>query len=467
MDTRELLEKQGLNILIIGLGARTGLCTANFLNSRGFDVTVSDNQSEEKLSSLVDQLADGVKTILGHQHPAILDYGYELVVLSPGVPQTIPLVKAIREKNIPLIAEVELAYHYMQGSWLAITGTDGKSTTTAWTDHILEQMGIMSRAGGNIGIPLISLVDDSCCDSVTVAELSSFQLETIEHFRPSAAAFLNLAPDHLDRYDSMDEYLRAKLRIAQNMGPDDYFVYNLDDEVVTYEAQQTRCRLLSFSLLDGEASLYMKDGAVYMNHGRVSEKVIDTSELPLPGRHNIQNFMAAFLLTYAYHQKRGLSFSISAAVMAAQSFKGLSHRLEPLGSRDGVSFINDSKATTVNAVKTALASMDEPVHLIFGGRSKGESYDALKDDFRTKLKSLVLIGETADEFSAIFAELEPLKASSMEDAVRIAFESATSGETVLLSPGCTSFDMFTNYEVRGEVFRGAVGALLGEVSHGS
>jgi UDP-N-acetylmuramoylalanine--D-glutamate ligase len=458
-----LIQRTDISVLIVGLGYRTGLTSANFLAERGIEVTVSDIQSDEKLLHITSQLNHSVVTVLGRQNPEILDHGYDLIVLSPGVPGTIPLLKEAENRNIPIIAEVELAYYFMKGSWIAITGTDGKSTTTAMTDFILKKMGVNSVAGGNIGVPLITLTGNSTEKSVTVAELSSFQLESIDCFKPEIAVFLNLAPDHLDRYSSMDSYCDAKMRIARNMSDDDIFVYNLDDDYVNKRVNEVKCSTRSFSINNSNADSYFDGTSVFL-HNR---KVFSTDDLIIPGLHNIKNAMASLLLVSSFFEKHQIEFDFSAFKASLKEFTGLPHRLEYAGTVNGVMCINDSKATTVNAVKTAADSLKTPAVFIIGGRAKKEDYSLLADYLKNRAEGIVLLGESRFEFEKLFSEFNYVLAETMDSAVESGLRLCGSNGTLILSPGCSSFDMYVDYEQRGRDFVELVRKKAMEVEIGS
>ncbi|PKL37602.1 MAG: UDP-N-acetylmuramoyl-L-alanine--D-glutamate ligase [Spirochaetae bacterium HGW-Spirochaetae-1] len=446
--------------LVVGLGYRTGLAASNFLSARGVDVSVSDKKSAEDLKDVISRLSPGVQVRAGGQDPSLLDEGFDLVVLSPGVPRSIPLIAAAYERNIPVIAEIELAYTFLRGSIIAITGTDGKSTTTTLTGHILRELGFQSLVGGNIGIPLVSLVDESGDESISVIELSSFQLETIDSFRPDAAAILNVTPDHLDRYDGMDDYFGAKKRVTLNQTADDFYIYNLDDEILRARLDGVKAHILTFSLNDTSADAFYLDGSVYIRNGSKPVKVIDADRLFIMGFHNVQNVMAALLLVISVFEKRGIIPDFTALAGACYSFQGLEHRMERLGTFQGREFINDSKATTVGAVTMALRSITRPGVLILGGRTKGDDYSRLRDEIAGRVKSLVLIGESTNDFSVVFRDFPFVEAGSMDDAVVKAMKESSEGDIILLSPACASFDMFMSFEDRGRVFKNSYNKLV-------
>lgn len=451
-------------ILVVGCTKRSGLATANFLAGKGFDVTANDLKPIAALDGVAGALDSRVKAEFGHQNETLLG-SCDLIVLSPGVPRSIPLLRAADARDIPVIAEVELAWHFTKGHIIGITGTDGKSTTTAMCAHVLRQIGFDAREGGNIGIPLVSLADTSTGESVTVAELSSFQLETIFDFHCDCAAFLNLAPDHLDRYASMKEYLAAKMNIFTTQNADDYAILNADDAAVCGATSAIAAKALRFSMRDDNADISFSNGHIQIREGTTKKAVLAQDAMTLKGLHNVQNTMAVMLLVLGLAKKTGREIPMDELARACASFAGLAHRLESAGSYKGVNFINDSKATTVNAVMTALASMTQETVCIVGGRGKGEDYSVMAKAFGKSplIKAVVLIGETSDEFEKHFARanVPSQRASTMDEAVVKAFELCKMG-TVLLSPGCASFDMFENYERRGDAFKKYVAGLRGE-----
>lgn len=440
-------------ILIVGLGYRTGLASGNFLAGKGALVTVTDTKSREDLAPVIEKLDPSVKVIAAKQDPSLLDEGYELIVLSPGVPQRIPLISEAKKRGIPVISEIELAYRHVKGHIIAITGTDGKSTTTALTGHILKELGFDARVGGNIGIPFITLVEDMSDNTISIIELSSFQLETVAAFRPDAAAILNVTPDHLDRYDSIDEYYSAKLRIAMNQDTSDTFLYNLDDAVMAKGFGRINARKSSFSFNNKKADAYCDRGYIYIRYADNLIQCLDTTRLRILGNHNVLNAMAAILLVLAVLQKRSSKPDFNAIAHACYSFEGLSHRMEKLGVYEGRTFINDSKATTVGALEMALRSFPGNIVLILGGRTKGDDYSRLSASMKDRVKSLVLIGESSPSFGVIFRDFRPAMAGSLDEAVITAMKTSGEGDIVLLSPACASFDMFKSYEDRGDSFR--------------
>jgi len=440
-------------VLVVGLGYRTGPAAADFLCSRGVDVTVSDIKTEPELKDLIMKLDPSVKVITGHQDPSILDAGFDLVVLSPGVPAAIPLVRDAYRRKIPVISEIELAYRNMKGSFVAITGTDGKSTTTSLTGHIFKELGFDTFVGGNIGIPLISFAGKTSDNSVTVIELSSFQLETIDTFKPDVAAILNVTPDHLDRYRDMDDYFSAKKRIFMRQDNSDYFIYNSDNPILVNGRKDYPSNALNFSTEDESADSFYRDGVIHVVFEGSIIPVVETDKLRILGIHNIQNVMAALLMVVSLLRKLGLIPDFQAIAEACYSFIGLEHRMEYTGEFLGRTFINDSKATTIGAVEMAVKSIKGKGVVIIGGRTKGDDYSRLRDVVGEKARCVVLIGESSDMFSEIFRDFNTVRASTMEDAMVKSMKNSEEGDVILLSPACASFDMFSSYDERGRVFR--------------
>ncbi len=452
-------------VLVVGLGYRTGVASAAFLTGRGAEVTVSDIKPEQELKELISKLDPSVKVIAGHQRPEILDAGFDLVVLSPGVPAAIPLIQEALKRNIPVISEIELAYRNMKGSFIGITGTDGKSTTTSLTAHIFKELGFETFIGGNIGIPLISFAGQTTDKSVTVIELSSFQLETVDTFKPDVAAILNVTPDHLDRYNGMDGYFAAKKRIFKKQDNDDFFIYNRDNEILENSRQEYPSRTLTFSIDDDSADSFYRDGVVYVIYEGSTIPAVKVKKLSILGIHNIQNVMASVLMVISLHKKLGLEPDFDMIAGACYSFKGLEHRMEFAGEYMGRTFINDSKATTIGAVEMAVKSIKDKGVIIIGGRTKGDDYTRLRDIVADKARCIVVIGESSDMFSEIFSGFNVVRASDMEDAVLKSMKNSEQGDMILLSPACASFDMFSSYDERGKVFKACVNKLAeGKIS---
>jgi UDP-N-acetylmuramoylalanine--D-glutamate ligase len=439
--------------LVVGLGYRTGVAVCNFLASRHIDVTVSDIKSKDELKDIMSSLNPEVKVIAGNQSIDILNQGFDIVILSPGVPKTIPLIQESYKRKIPVISEIELAYRYMKGSIIAITGTDGKSTTTSLTGHICKELDFETFICGNIGIPLITFIDRMSDTTITVIELSSFQLETIDSFKPDIAAILNVAPDHLDRYENIDEYYEAKKRIFMRQNNSDFFVYNSDNEIIENSKMDFPSNSLRFSAFDEGADSFYRDEKIYVVYDGYIIPVVDVKKLSIIGIHNVYNVMASLLMIVSLHKKLNRIPDFNRIGDACHSFKGLEHRMEYIGNYAGRSFVNDSKATTISAVEMAVKSIKDKGVIIIGGRTKGDDYSKLKDIIKEKARSLILIGESVDLFSEIFTGFNTVKAGDMKDALLKAMKNSEEGDMILLSPACASYDMFADYEERGNAFK--------------
>ena len=449
-------------ILVIGLG-KSGLAVTSVLRERGVNVYATDEKPAEELEQVTGLVeATGATFIAPHVVDTIVEK-LTCAILSPGVPLTSAVARAVQAHNVPVIGEIELAYRLCKAPIIAVTGTKGKSTTTALIGHLLRGCGLSVRVGGNIGNPLINEVVDATEDQWVVAEVSSFQLETIRSFKPRVAVLLNVAPDHLDRYHSMDEYAEAKFRIFANQTFRDFFVGNLDDErIASLDIERGDVRMQSrqlwFTMHErfDKATMYLHDMALWyapISGDPRPAMLMRASEIPLAGDHNVQNAMAALLAALA------IGCDPVKLRDAIASFKPMPHRLEPVAEIEGVLYVDDSKSTNPGSVVAALHSYARPIVLIAGGRSKGTDFVELGVAARQRAKAVVLIGEAASEIAQHTEGVKTLRASSMEEAVKIAGENAESGDVVLLSPGCASFDMFRSAEHRGDVFVGAVNAL--------
>jgi UDP-N-acetylmuramoylalanine--D-glutamate ligase len=446
---------EGRTVSVVGL-ARSGVAAARLARRLGAHVLASDAAPADHLPAEARALeAEGIRLWTGG-HPAAAFADVELVVVSPGVPwEAAPLERA-RAAGVPVIGELELAWLVMEGDVIAITGTNGKTTTTALTGDILRGQPRPVLVGGNIGTPLSRLALDAPAHGLVVAEASSFQLEATARFRPWVAAVLNLAPDHLDRHGSVERYVEAKARIFANQRPGDHAVLNADDPATAALAARTRARVAWFSRLRPvERGAFVRDGWVVARRDGGDEEVCPLTEIPLRGEHNVENVLAAT----ACALWTGMApAAIRAAVVA---FGGVAHRIERVREAAGVVYYNDSKGTNVASTVKALESFGEPVILIAGGKGKGQDFTALGDAARGRVRHAVLIGvdrgQIRPALRAAGATVED--ADSMEGAVRAAAAAARAGEVVLLSPACASFDMFDNFEHRGDVFKAAVLAL--------
>ena len=448
-------------VLVIGLG-KSGLAVTEVLRARGATVYTTDEKPRpEVLGAIESTEAFGARFIPPDELRSVIDT-VDSAILSPGVPLTSRVVRAVQQQNIPVLGEIELAFRLCKAPVIAVTGTKGKSTTTALIGHLLRACGRSVHVGGNIGNPLIKEVLDLTAQDWVVAEVSSFQLETIRSFKPRVSVILNLAPDHLDRYHSMDEYAEAKFRIFANQAASDFFVGNLDDARIealdlAHGEPRMHARQLWFTLGErhDNATIYLHgDAIVYAPFSGDPRPVtvLHTPEIPLAGEHNVQNVMAALLAAFA------VGCELEPLRRAVATFRPMPHRLEPVDEIGGVLYVDDSKSTNPGSVAAALHAYDRPIVLIAGGRSKGTDFAELGVTIRERAKALVVIGEAADEIASHAAGVHVERASSMDDAVARARSLAASGDVVLLSPGCASFDMFRSAEDRGERFVAAVNA---------
>jgi UDP-N-acetylmuramoylalanine--D-glutamate ligase len=441
------MELKGKRVLVVGL-ARTGVATALFCAARGAAVTGTESRTEAEIGESLGALrVAGVQLELGgHQEKTFLQQ--DLVIPSPGVPADAPLLLAARAKGVPIWSEIELAGRLVQGTLVAITGSNGKTTTTSLVEHILKTSGVPTILAGNIGTPLISCVDRTGKSTVTVVELSSFQLELVEKFRPDVSVFLNLTPDHLDRHHTLDSYGAAKARIFENQTEKDAAVLNADDPAVArYAPRRPRLYWFSRKRRPAQGAFVRGEDLVFEQDGQ-AEVVLKRREIPLAGDHNLENVLAAVAATR-------LAGADSAAIAeGVRSFAGVEHRLEFVAEFGGVRYFNDSKATNVDATWKALDAFPGRILVILGGKDKGSDYTVLQKPLREKAILALLIGAAADKIEKQIAGSVAIeRAGTLERAVEMASQAARPGDVVLLAPACSSFDQFQNYEHRGRVFK--------------
>ena len=485
------MELRNKKILVFGL-AESGVGASNLLASLGAKVTVTDRKPKEALMKYVERLLPAVRLSLGG-HPDGILQGVDMIVLSPGVPPDIQPLKKAMEIGIRIIGELELAYQAINSKFkiqnskfprfLAITGTNGKSTTTTLLNEMLNKGGFRTILGGNIGNALteeifglvrsqktdddflITLNSQLSTLNYVVVEVSSFQLEAIEMFRPDGASILNITPDHMDRYHSMEKYKDAKAQIFANQGEGDFLVLNADD-IETMRLYDSRFKIQDsrlpdvyfFSRKKEVNGIYFKDGVIYSNFNSslltLNSQLIHADEINIKGVHNLENAMAASAMALL------AGCPAEAVVSALKDFKGLEHRLELVREFEGVDYINDSKGTNVDAVVKSLESFSMPVILIAGGRDKDGDFSLLSALVKSRVKKLVLTGEARDKMKKVLGGLtETIFADNLEEAVMLARKSASKGDVVLLSPACASFDMFRDYKDRGEQFKKIVKGL--------
>ncbi len=447
------LELKGKRVLVVGL-ARTGVATALFCAEHGARVAATDTRSADELGDCVSKLRDAeVQLQLGGYSDAIL-HGQELVVPSPGVPADAPLLIQARDLKITVWSEIELASWFLHGRLIGITGSNGKTTTTTLVDHILRQAGFATVLAGNIGTPLIAQANKAAQGTVTVAELSSFQLELIETFRPSIAVLLNLTPDHLDRHKTFSAYAAAKARIFENQIEEDAAILNLDD-AASREIVPSRPQVFWFSRKTNvEQGAFVSNGKLIFRRNNKEEEILNCNEISLPGAHNLENVLAA---TIAARLAGVQSPQIAEAV---HSFGGVEHRIEFVAEIHGARYYNDSKATNVDATLKALEAFPGRIIVILGGKDKASDYSPLRELLRERTILALLIGSVAEKIERQIAGSVAIeRAGTLERAVQIATRTAQPGDVVLLAPACASFDQFQNYEHRGRVFKELVRQL--------
>ena len=455
----------GKKVLIIG-AARSGIACAKFLAARGAIVALNDQKPFEKWSPEALALKDeGIGCFSGELPGWLLD-NIELVVVSPGVPSKSIPIRYAERAGAEVIGEVELASRYLKGRIVGITGSNGKTTTTALIGELLKDAGLTVQVGGNIGTPLISLVESSLAEGWTVAELSSFQLETIKEFHPTVAVVLNVTPNHMDRYESLTDYAAAKHRIFMNQTPADVAVLNADDEIVSSWAQGLRAHVVEFSGTRELAEGLFLRGDELISRTAAGEKVLlQRDEMKLRGQHNVENVLAALAA--------GLACGAAPDSMrqTISGFQPVEHRLEFVREIDDVKFYNDSKATSVDATVKALqafATETGKVVLILGGKGKKAPYAPLASLVKAHVRALILIGEDAETIASELGDYAPhQRATDMQDAVGRAYAAAQPGDVVLLAPACASFDMFESFEQRGNAFKGEVQSLKSNVQSSS
>jgi UDP-N-acetylmuramoylalanine--D-glutamate ligase len=455
MDLMELRDKR---VLVVGLG-KSGVASALFLKAHGARVTVSDTKSGDELRNEIPVLLDHGIIVETGGHGERTFRGQDLIVVSPGVPVDAPLLVQARSLGEAVIGEIELAAQFLPGPIVAITGSNGKTTTTTLTGEIMTASGFPTLVGGNIGTPAISLAERAKPETVIVLEVSSFQLETIQTFRPKVAVVLNVTPDHLDRHKTIETYVDAKSRIFENQQSQDFAVLNQDDPICVAMAARTLAQGFWFSRQkEVKQGAWVREGNILFRGGAGFQKeaqseIMLVSEIPLKGAHNLENVLAAVcagaLMGCAPEKIR----------QAVRDFKAVEHRLEFVATIRGVDYYNDSKATNVDATIKALESFPANIHLILGGKDKGSDYTVLNELLRQRVKRVYTIGAAAEKIESQIKGVEVVHAETLENAIRKANAVAEPGDVVLLAPACASFDQFKNYEQRGQVFKEIVRGL--------
>lgn len=450
----------GKKVLVIGLGI-TGVSLVEFLARQKVDIIINDCKDEETLSPILEKLQDiRCQYILG-KHPKTLKEAGEpdILIPSPGVPLDIPIISEAKLKKIPVIGEIELAYKHMQAPILAITGTNGKTTTTALVGDMVERAEIKTEIVGNIGTAAISKVEYLNQEAYCVMEVSSFQLETIETFRPKSAAVLNITPDHLNRHKSFEKYAQLKFDVFSNQTTKDYAVINADDDTCLQmlEKQEIKSKVILFSRLrELKEGIFLKEDKILIKEKHQDTIVIDRDRILLPGDHNLENAMAAIGLAWS------AGVPLKAIRESLEKFKGVEHRIEMVDCIEEVTYINDSKATNPDATEKAVLSVKRPIILLAGGMDKKSNFEGLIDKFANRVKHLIVYGETADKLVEDCREknfYSVTKTKDLEEAVRHAYQISHPGDAVLLSPACASWDMYRNYEERGNHFKRLVSQI--------
>ncbi len=439
-------------VLVVG-AARTGLAVTRFLLNRGAQVTLADFRPAETIDLTI---APEVECIFG-QLPSVYRNRWDMAVVSPGVPLNSLLVRLLRQAETRIIGELELAAQFIKTPYIAVTGTNGKTTTVTLLGELFKNAGYRTLVAGNIGTPLVDQIDNYGPEDIVVLEVSSFQLETVNEFCPFVAVILNITPDHLDRHGNMQCYVEAKARIFARQKKTEYTVLNNDDPIVAQLADRAQGNIVFFS---AEKKLcrgtFISEGQIMMAENGKAKTICSVASVKLPGKHNLENILAATAVAQC--------FDVNKEVLAHtfKNFAGVPHRLQRVGEVNGVIFINDSKATNPDAAIKGLEAYPNPLLVIAGGRNKGNSFAKYLHTLRRKAKLLIVMGECADELqqeAAVAGVERVIRVESMKEAVRAAYSEALIGDVVLLSPACASWDMYRNYEERGEDFKRVVNAL--------
>ena len=445
-----MMELKGKKVLVVGLG-KSGLAAALFLRHCGAQVTVSDKSSAEALAKDIPALLDEGIMVEAGGHGLLTFRRQDLIVVSPGVPLDTPELVQAKSFGLPIIGELELAARFLKGKTLAITGSNGKTTTTALVGEILEKAGLPTLVGGNIGVPVVSLIEGSTDATWSVLEVSSFQLETTVEFRPAIAVILNITPDHLDRHGSLENYARAKERIFAAQTAGDALVLNADNALSAAAAARAISKVYWFSAEHPVSQgAWLEEGFVVCRATQSApiEKVLPLSSIPLKGTHNVENVLAAVVAC------RLAGVPCEAIRKGIEKFHAVEHRLEYVATHNGVEYYNDSKATNVDATAKAISAFSSGIHLILGGKDKNSDYTELSPLLRERVRAVYTIGAAAAKIESHLRGVISLHScETLEKAVRAASAAAHPGDIVLLAPACSSFDQFENYEQRGRVFK--------------
>jgi UDP-N-acetylmuramoylalanine--D-glutamate ligase len=450
------MELKNKRVLVVGLG-KSGIAAALFLKDKGARVTVSDARSAKDLEQEIPALLDAGVMVETGGHGLLTFRRQDLIVVSPGVPHDTAELTQSRALGIPIVGELELACRFLQGQMTAVTGSNGKTTTTSLIGKIFADSGRDTLVGGNIGVPVIELIERSSVGTMNVLEVSSFQLETVEDFAPHIAVVLNITPDHLDRHGSFENYAAMKARITEKQTAADILVLNGEDKATQMIAGKTKAQVFWFSVRRPikQGAFVRGESIVFVpREGGPTEPIMPVAEISLKGAHNVENVLAAVCAT------RLCGVPAAQIREAVRSFKAVEHRLEFVADVGGVAYYNDSKATNVDATKKALEAFPGCVHLILGGKDKNSDYAELSDLVRGRVKTVATIGSAAEKIERHLAGVTKIvSAGTLAAAVRTVSENATAGDVVLLAPACSSFDQFENYEHRGRTFKEIVAEL--------
>jgi UDP-N-acetylmuramoylalanine--D-glutamate ligase len=456
--TEEKLKYKSFSV--IG-AARSGVAAAKFLKSKGYGVFLSDSAPEEKINKdFIKEIQDyKIEHEFGFHSEKV--FKNDCIIVSPGVPQDSDVIQSALLKGKEVISEMEAASWFCSGKVIAVTGTNGKTTTTALTAEILNDAGLSAYACGNIGVAFSDVVEKLDENDVAVVETSSFQLDNIKKFKPYVSVLMNITPDHLDRYEnSYQKYIDSKLRIFENQDGDDFFVFNYDDEIIRQNIRdKVKAKMIPFSIKEDISELYdsgafLKEGIIVYFYYLGQENIIDTKKLIIKGPHNIYNALASVISAKIFNIKKEY------IEQTLCEFKGVEHRVEFVRELNGIKFYNDSKATNVNSVWYALHGFTEPIVLILGGKDKGNDYSEIENEVKKYVKHIVAIGSSKEKIYEFFKNIVPVtSADRFEEAIKQAYSAAEKNNVVLLSPACASFDMFDNFEHRGREFKRIVNIL--------
>ena len=449
------MELKNKRVLVVGLG-KSGLAAARFLKARGARVTVSDSRPAATVAELPELLDEGIMVEAG-SHGLLTFRRQDFIVVSPGIPLSVPELKQVRALGMRILGELELGTQFLAGEIVAVTGSNGKTTTTALLGEIFQASGRRTLVGGNIGLPVVEMVAEATPQTWSVLEVSSFQLETIEQFRPRVALVLNITPDHLDRHGSFENYAAAKARITENQTADDFLVLNAEDKATQMVAANTKAQIFWFSpRRQVKQGAFVHEETIFFreSEGAQPEPVMPVAEISLAGAHNVENVLAAV----AAARLAGVPREVIRTAVGA--FQAVEHRLEFVCEIEGVRYFNDSKATNVDATAKALEAFPGGIHVILGGKDKDSDYRTLLPLLQSRTKTVITIGSAAEKIETQLAGLVKIEqAGTLDRAIAFAHRQATAGDVVLLAPACSSFDQFENYEQRGRVFKQLVHAL--------